>query len=206
MYMRSLPVLLASALLAMPSLAAANSPNLVIESAVAELTAGLDGRKAQFAEDRQSLYELIDGILLPRFDRRFAAQLVLARHWRTATEQQQDRFIEAFYRALLRRYADGVLEFDEDRIDVLAFRGDDSARTTAVRTIVELDDGSRVPVNYDLVKRGDDWKIFNVTIEGVSYMKNYRTELDAEIRSSSLDAVIQRLENEAAEPVVAADE
>ncbi len=177
--------------------ALAQSPNAVIEEAVSMLTERLGGKKDQFAKDRAALYQLIDDILLPRFDRRFAAQLVLARHWRSATDEHRQRFIDAFYASLLKRYADGVLEFEEDRIEVLAFRGDVSKKTAPVRTIVELDDGSKVPVNYDLVRRGDQWKIFNVTIEGVSFMKNYRAELDAEIRSSSLVAVIERLEAEA---------
>ena len=187
----------ACAVLLPAGFAAAQSPNVVIEEAVAILTERLDGKKDEFAEDRVALYQLIDDILLPRFDQRFAAQLVLARHWRTASEEQQQRFIDAFYNSLLKRYAEGILEFEEDRIEVLAFRGDASKKTSSVRTVVELDDGSKVPVNYDLVRRGEQWKIFNVTIEGVSYMRNYRTELDAEIRASSLNAVIERLEAEA---------
>lgn len=187
----------ACAVLLPAGFAAAQSPNVVIEEAVAILAERLDGKKDEFAEDRVALYQLIDDILLPRFDQRFAAQLVLARHWRTASEEQQQRFIDAFYNSLLKRYAEGILEFEEDRIEVLAFRGDASKKTSSVRTVVELDDGSKVPVNYDLVRRGEQWKIFNVTIEGVSYMRNYRTELDAEIRASSLNAVIERLESEA---------
>ena len=54
-----------------------------------------------------------------------------------------------------------------------------------------------MPVHYDLVNRQDKWLIFNVKIEGVSYVSNYRTEIDQEIRASSLEAVIERLENEA---------
>ncbi len=187
----------ASAVLLPAGFAAAQSPNVVIEEAVAILAERLDGKKDEFAEDRVALYQLIDDILLPRFDQRFAAQLVLARHWRTASDEQQQRFIDAFYNSLLKRYAEGILEFEEDRIEVLAFRGDASKKTSSVRTVVELDDGTKVPVNYDLVRRGEQWKIFNVTIEGVSYMRNYRTELDAEIRASSLNAVIERLESEA---------
>ncbi|MEM6511829.1 MAG: ABC transporter substrate-binding protein [Pseudomonadota bacterium] len=172
------------------------SPNAVIEQAVSELATRLDGRKEELAADRDALYAVINDILLPRFDRQLAAQLVLARHWRTASEEQQTRFIDAFYNNMLHRYADGVLEFDSDKIEVLTFRGDDSKRRTQVKTIVQLGDGTKVPVNYDLVRRGDDWKMFNVTIEGVSYIRNFRAEVDSEIRSSSLDAVIERLESE----------
>ncbi len=181
------------------SMASAQSPNLVIENAVKQLSSELNGRKEALAEDRAELYRIINDILLPRFDRKFAAQLVLARHWRTASEEQQDRFIAAFYNNLLHRYADGVLEFDENRIEVLTYRGDDSKKRTQVKTIVQLNDGAKVPVNYDLVRRGDAWLIFNVTIEGVSYIRNFRAELDSEIRSSSLEAVIKRLESETGE-------
>jgi phospholipid transport system substrate-binding protein len=190
---------LAMALLAF-SVASANveeSPNAVIESSVALLTEQLDGRKDELAENRQELYRIIDGILMPRFDRRFAAQVVLAKHWRTASEEQQARFIEAFYRALLRKYADGILEVDPDMITVLPYRGDATKQRTRVRSTVELDDGSKVAVDYELVKRKAGWLVFNVVIEGVSYVRNFRAELDSEIRASSLEAVIGRLEGEA---------
>ena len=192
------PALLIAALL-LASLAAANpgSPDAVIVGAVNELNEKLSGRKAELAENREELYALINEVLLPRFDRKLAAQLVLAKHWRTASEEQRERFINAFYNSLLRKYADGLLEFDEDRIEVLEFRGDASAKRALVKTNVTLDDGTQVPVHYDLVNRGDRWLIFNVKVEGVSYVSNFRTELDAEIRSSSLQAVIDRLESEA---------
>jgi phospholipid transport system substrate-binding protein len=190
-------VFVALVLLGSAAAAQANSPNVLVEEAVNELSAKLDGRKAELAEDRESLYDLIDDVLLPRFDRKLAAQLVLAQHWRTASAEQQERFIDAFYQNLLHKYADGVLEFDESQVEILPFRGDTTKRRTQVKTIVRLDDGTRVPVDYDLVKSGDRWMMFNVTVEGVSYVRNYRAELDEEIRKTSLDAVIERLESEA---------
>jgi len=179
------------------SATAEDSPNDVIESSVVLLAEQLNGRKDELSANRKELYEIIDGILMPRFDRRFAAQVVLAKHWRTADEEQQARFIEAFYRALLRKYADGILEFDPDMITVLPYRGDATKKRTRVRSTVALDDGSKVAVDYELVKRKAGWLVFNVVIEGVSYVRNFRAELDSEIRASSLDAVIQRLEDEA---------
>ncbi|HKJ20036.1 MAG TPA: ABC transporter substrate-binding protein [Woeseiaceae bacterium] len=176
---------------------AEDSPNAVIESSVVLLAEQLAGRREELAANREELYKIVDDILLPRFDSRFAAQVVLAKHWRTATEEQQTRFIEAFYRALLRKYSDGILEFDPDMVTVLPYRGDDTKKRTKVRSTVALEDGSKVAVDYDLVKRQSGWLVFNVVIEGVSYVRNFRAELDSEIRSSSLDAVIARLEGEA---------
>ncbi|MCH9693892.1 MAG: ABC transporter substrate-binding protein [Gammaproteobacteria bacterium] len=183
--------------LSAPVAAQDSSPNKVVEDAVALLAAKLDGRRDELSDDRDALYALIDEILLPRFDRRFAAQVVLAKHWRSAEKEQRDRFIEGFYQALVRKYADGVLEFDEDQISVLPFRGDASKKRVKVRSTVRLEDGSKVAVDYELVKRESGWLLFNVVIEGVSYVRNFRTELDSEIRGSSLVAVIERLESEA---------
>ena len=181
-------------LLSVGTLANAQDPNDVIQSASDELATVLDGRKAELSADREALYVVIDRILLPRFDRRYAAQLVLGRHWRNANAEQRDRFIAAFYGSLLRRYSDGVLEFNQDKIEVLPFRGDLEEKRTTVKTAVTLDDGTEVPVNYGMVRRDAGWLMFDVTIEGISYVRNFRTELNAEIQATSLDAVIERLE------------
>lgn len=184
-------------LAAMPAKGEEQSPQEVIETAVQQLADKMDGQQEELAADRQSLYALIDEILLPRFDRKFAAQIVLAKHWRSATETQRERFIEAFYQALLRRYADGLLEFEQDRVTVLPFRGDLTKKRTKVRSTVKLNDGSKVAVDYELVKRDSGWLLFNIVIEGISYVRNFRAEMDSEINGSSLDAVIERLEGEA---------
>ncbi len=180
-----------------PAFAQDESPAAVIESAVSLFAEKMDGRHDELAADPAALYALIDEILLPRFDRKFAAQLVMAKHWRVADEVQRERFIEAFYQALLRRYADGLLEFDQERVSVLPFRGDISKPRAKVKSTVVLNDGTKVAVDYELVKRDVGWLLFNVVIEGISYIRNFRAELDSEIRSSSLDAVIERLEGEA---------
>jgi phospholipid transport system substrate-binding protein len=180
-----------------PAGASGAMPDEIIREAVDLLEAGLDGRRDELAADKAALYDLIDGILTPRFEREFAARQVLGKHWNEADESQRGRFIGAFYTTLVQRYAEGILEFETDRIEILPFRGKADGRYSTVKTNVSLDDGTRVPVHYDLVRKKDDWRMFNVKIEGVSYVKNYRTELDSEIRSSSLAAVIERLEAEA---------
>ena len=187
---------IAALALAMPDAEAATRPSEVIEGAVDLLNEGLSDRKEELEADEAALRSFIDGILLPRFDREFAAGAVLGKHWRTASDEQKDRFVSAFYATLLQRYADGILEFDMDRVEILPYKGDASKRTTVVKTNVRLDDGSKIPVHYTLVNREDQWRMFDVKIEGISYVVNYRKELESEIRSTSLDAVIARLERE----------
>ena len=163
---------------------------------MAELEAGMDGRREELESDSDALYELINSILLPRFNRTYSAQLVLGKNWGDADESQRERFIEAFYSSLLRKYAEGVLEFDQSRVELIPFRGDLTKKRTIVKTTVRLDDGAKVSVNYGFAHRNDAWKMYDVTIEGISYIRNYRAELDAEIRLTSIDAVIERLEGD----------
>ena len=184
-------------LVLLPLLALAASPNDVIAEASHLLAEQLEVREEELTSDKQALYAAVDDILLPRFDRRLAAQLVLGKHWRTASDVEKTRFIDAFYITLLHRYADGVLEFDLRRLEILPYRGDETKNRTSVRTKIRLDDGTVVAVNYSLIKRAHGWQMYDVVIEGISYIRNFRAELDSEISSTNLEAVIKRLESEA---------
>lgn len=186
------------AVLGLASLGAAaqQSPDEFVREAAELLDQAVSERKEELASDRQALYKLIDEILLPRFDQRYAAQLVLGRHWRAASEEQRKQFIEAFYRSLLRQYSDGLLEFDLTQLQFRPYRGDPTKDRTVVRTVVTLDDGTEAPVDYGLIKRGSGWRLFDVTIEGISYVRNFRAEFNSEIQATSLEAVIKRLQRE----------
>lgn len=190
-------VIAASAFWLASALAVGLSPNEMIEEAVALLSEQMDGRKEELSADKDALYEMINGILMPRFDKKYAAKLVLGKHVRKASDEQRHRFTEALYNTLLHRYSDGLLEFSADRVEVLPYRDDASKNTTTVKTVVRLEDGTKVPVNYVLIKRDTGWLMIDVTIEGVSYVRNFRAEVDSDIRSTSLSKVIERLETEA---------
>ena len=182
--------------LLLPLLANAQSPNDIVEEAVAILDQRLTEQSDELSSSDEALYALVDEILLPRFDQKYAAQLVLGKHWRSASPEQRDEFVDEFYASLLRRYADGLLKFDQRRIEVQPYRGDDTKKHTKVKTIVTLDDGTKVPVDYALVSRESGWMIIDVIIEGISYLQTTKKELSSEIRNSSLDSVIARLKSE----------
>src|SRR5690606_13986778 len=105
----------------------------------------------------------------------------LGTHWRSASEEQRARFKEAFQAFLLNSYAQGLAEFTEDRLKVLPIRGEPDARRTIVQTEVTRENGQSVPVAYTLRWTGEDWRLYDVIIEGISYVRNYRTDFNAEI-------------------------
>lgn len=172
------------------------SPQELIETTSRELLEALDADRALAKRDPARVRKLVDEILLPHFDTDYSARLVLGKHWRTATEEQRKRFIAAFYQSLLRNYGSALAEFTADRMQVLPFRGDLSTGQASVRTQVKRSNGTVVPVNYTLRATPEGWKAWDVTIEGISYVRNFRNDVGAEIDQTGLSALIERLEKE----------
>jgi phospholipid transport system substrate-binding protein len=177
----------------------ADKAYIVVVDAATELQKKLTGKQEYFAENSAELYALIDSVLLPNFDVQHAGKLVLGKqHWTSASAEQRDRFIAAFYSFLVKTYAQGILDFDQERMTISSQpRYSKDRRKAQVGTQLTMPNGDRVEVNYVLRENGGSWKIYDVRIDGVSYVQNYRNQFDAEISARGLDAVIERLETEA---------
>ena len=192
-----LPVVIAHMVLAWgPVNAQDPGPNEIVETAAQAVLDAIAGRREHLRDHPEELYSLIEEVLVPRFDRAYSARLVLGKHWRSASTEQKKRFVQAFHQSLLSQYAEGMLEFTADKMEVLPFRGDTEKSKVKVRTLVTLEDGKEVPVNYSLRRTDDGWKVWDVVVEGISYVKNYRTDFNTEIRAKGLDSVITRLEGQ----------
>jgi phospholipid transport system substrate-binding protein len=149
-----------------------------------------------YTKDPSKLDALVANVLLPNFDSEYAARLVLGQTWRTATPEQRTRFVNAFYHSLLHNYGTALLNFTADKFVILPYKGDPADVNATVRTEVKKSTGEKVPVNFTLHKTDTGWKAWDVVIEGISYVKSFRTDFAAEIQQKGLDEVINRLEKE----------
>lgn len=178
----------------------ASGPRELIDTVARQVLQELSANRAELRKDPSKVRKLVDKLLLPHFDTEYAAKQVLAQHWRTATPEQRQRFIEAFYQSLLQNYGEALLEFTPDRITIYPYRGDPQEKNASVRTDIRRDNGTRVPVNYTLHMTDSGWKAWDVTIEGISYVKSFRTDFASEIDQRGLDSVIKRLETQQSAP------
>jgi phospholipid transport system substrate-binding protein len=185
-----------------PALAAAPAseagPQELMNEVAKRMFDALDANRAAIRKDGEKVYPLVDEILLPHFDTEYAAQLVLAQHWRAASPEQRTHFVSALYGALLRTYGAAIGDFTADRLKILPYRGESPATATqaTVYTLVRRSSGVEVPVDYRMRRTPAGWKAFDVVIEGISYVRNYRNDLGEEITQKGLDEVIARLEKE----------
>lgn len=193
------PVLAFLLVLASPLVHAAppGTPEAIVQKLADDLGDAIEGQKAELQADHERLIKVIDGILLPHFDIDYASILVLGQYARGSTPEQRTRFARAFYDSIAHRYAEGLLNYTKGRVLVLPARGEPNERRTIVRTEVVLDDGKKLAVDYAFRKtREGEWKAYDVIIEGISYITNYRNQVAAEISRTSLDALITRLETQ----------
>ena len=188
-------------LVAAGSATAAPAPTAheVVAYAVTRMARQLDSRRQELEGNRKELYALIDHELLPQFDTDYAGRLVLGKSWRSATPEQRKRFVDAFYNFLLRSYSSAVLKFDQNNFRILPPRAPPQDGRTVVDTEMRMPDGSTVPVSYSMHETPAGWKAYDVRIEGVSYVQNYRNQFNAEVAAKGLDALISRLERETAD-------
>src|ERR1700680_3706626 len=178
------------------SAASTMGPQEVVENSAKRMLQELDANRAMYKSDPAKLDALVANVLLPNFDTEYAARLVLGQTWRTATLEQRKRFVDAFYHSLLHNYGAALVDFTADRFAILPYKGDPNDTMATVRTEVKRSSGDKVPVNFSLRKVDGMWKAWDVGIEGISYVKSFRTDFGAEIQQKGLDEVINRLETE----------
>ena len=189
---------LAAPALAQDTAAAATAqqtPEQVVKTIAHDLDTTIAGHRDELKNNREKLIAVIDDVFLPHFDIDYASILVLGQHAREATPAERERFAKAFYNSITNRYAEGLLNYTKGAVVVLPFNGDLNDKRTVVRTQVVLEDGKKVSVDYAFRKsRNGDWKAYDVIIEGISYVTNYRNQVDAEIRKVGIDKLITNLE------------
>jgi phospholipid transport system substrate-binding protein len=176
--------------------AATLTPEALVENSAKRMLVELDANRATYKSDPKKLDALVANVLLPNFDTEYSARLVLGQTWRTATAEQRKRFVDAFYHSLLRNYGAALIDFTGDRFVVLPYKGDPGDTTATVRTEVKRESGAKIPVNFSLRKTPEGWKAWDVVIDGISYVKSFRTDFASEIQQKGLDSVITRLETE----------
>jgi phospholipid transport system substrate-binding protein len=171
-------------------------PQELVENSAKRMLQELDKNRAMYQKDPAKLDALVGNVLLPNFDTEYAARLVLGQTWRTATPEQRKRFVDAFYHSLLHNYGAALVDFTADRFIILPYKAEPNDITATVRTEVKRESGDKVPVNFTLRKVDGVWKAWDVVIEGISYVKSFKTDFASEIQQKGLDEVINRLETE----------
>jgi phospholipid transport system substrate-binding protein len=198
---RKLVCLLALGLGLSAHAAAMVPPDQLVKSVTDELRAEIAEHQAEYKAEPDKLSALIDEKVVPHFDVPRISRLVLGLHGRGASAEQIERFGNAFKNMLFRSYATALVDYhDSVKIEWKPLRlADDATRATVQSTLIRKD-APAVPVGFVMHKTDSGWKVFDITVENISLVNNFRAQLNGEISKNGLDAVIQKLEGGEIEP------
>ncbi len=189
-------VVLLSMLLCLPLslMAAAQPPQELVIETTNRIIKALQAEQAEIKKNPARLYEIVDEIVLPHFDFRRMSSWVLGKHWRKASPAEREQFVKEFRALLVRTYAAALNDNYDQEIDFLPLRTKKDATEVTVRTEVQLDAGFPIPINYRMYRtEGGEWLVFDVKIDSVSLVTNYRSSFSKEIRQGGLPKLIAKL-------------
>ncbi|MDP3744391.1 MAG: ABC transporter substrate-binding protein [Methylotenera sp.] len=145
------------------------------------------------AGSQQKIYALAEEKILPNFDFDRVSRMVLGKNWRAATPEQQASFQREFRSLLLRTYASALGKYKDQVIEYKPMRSEPGAKNVSVKTLILQSGGQPVTVDYSLVKVDGGWKVYDIVIEGVSLVTNYRSQFSNEIRQNGIDSLNKKL-------------
>ena len=169
------------------------SPEQLIEQTGTEMINALQQQREEVKQNPQLVYALANDIVLPHFDTQRMSAWVLGKHWRKATVEQKQQFPNEFRKLLLRTYATAMAEFSDEKIVVMPARQQQDSHDRMVRTEIQRNTGPAIPVAYRLYKTTDGWKIYDISIEGISLLNNYRRNFSREVRRNGVEGLMKKL-------------
>ncbi len=194
----SMPVLLPALLLTLTifftaPVMAMQAPDDLVAKTTEKITGALRAEQDKIKANPKRLYEIVDEVVLPHFDFQRMSRWALGKYWRKASKKERAQFIQEFRVLLVRTYAKALNDNYDQKIDMLPVRMRKGGKEATVRTEVQQSAGFPIPIDYKMYIKGDAWKVYDVSVDAISLVANYRTSFATEIRKDGLPKLIARL-------------
>ena len=169
------------------------APDEVIRKTADDVISALKSDEVIRNGNKKKLYQLAEEKILPNFDFERISRLVLGKAWRKATDLQKEKFKREFRSLLLRTYSIALSKYKDQGIEIKPMRMSPADEIVIVKTEIVQGAAQPIKVNYALAKDGDSWLVFDIVIEGVSLVTNYRSQFSSEIRKGGMDSLNKKL-------------
>jgi len=186
-------LLLILTLLMSMSIFAAEAPDLFVRKIADEVFEILKTDKDLKAGNKEKAYKITEEKILPYFDFDRISKLVLGKAWPAATKDEQEAFKKEFKTMLVKTYGSALLKFKDQTLNYKPTRFQPSDEEVLVKTEILKSGAPPLPIDYMLEKDGDSWKVFDIIIEGVSLVTNFRGQFGNEIKQNGIASLISKL-------------
>lgn len=168
-------------------------PDQLVRMTVDRIIEIVKGDKAIQAGDIKRILEVAETHASPHFDFTRMTRLAMGANWKQASPSQQEELVRQFRALLLRTYAVALKEYRNQVIDVRPLKIPAGSSDVRVKTVVNQPGAQAIPIDYDMERTPQGWKVYDVTIGGVSLVVNFRSSFDAEIRKSGVDGLVRSM-------------
>ncbi|MCB1867172.1 MAG: ABC transporter substrate-binding protein [Gammaproteobacteria bacterium] len=179
---------------AFATLADSANPLDLVKETTEQVLSRIAEQREQLRNDPGKVYELVNELVLPRFDFEYMSQLVLGKYWARASDSQKTEFVLAFRELLVRTYATTLLNYADQEIMYMPLRMVAGATDATVDTRVVGGGAPPIPINYSLYQKLGEWKVYDVAIDNISLVSQYRTSYAAHIKRYRMDGLIQQMQ------------
>ncbi|MEQ8659896.1 MAG: ABC transporter substrate-binding protein [Gammaproteobacteria bacterium] len=174
---------------------AADDPTAIVQTTTDKVLDRVRADKPALQSDPGKMYDLVSELIFPHFDFGIMSQWVLGEHWSGADDARREAFVEQFRKLLVRTYATALLEFSSQEITYPPVEQKGGGATAVVKQDISQPGSSVIPIVYRLHNKTGDWKVFDVSVDGVSLVKTYRASFGSMIRDGGLDSLIASLDS-----------
>lgn len=168
-------------------------PDQLVRATVDKFIEIIKGDKAIQSGDMKRILEVAETHAAPHFNFVRMTRLAMGANWKQASPAQQDALVREFRSLLLRTYAVALKEYRNQTIDVRPLKLPAGSTDVQVKTLVNQPGAKAIPIDYDMERTPQGWKVYDVTVGGVSLVVNFRSSFDSEIRKSSIDGLVNSL-------------
>jgi phospholipid transport system substrate-binding protein len=175
------------------AVAADGGASATVKSASERMLSALKSQKSAIDRNPAMIYPLVDKIVVPHFDFEKITKAAVGKHWSTASPAQRKALTESFQQVLIRTYAKALLNYSGEEIRYLPEKPGPRS-TVVVPTEVREPGGKPIPIEYKLYKRSGRWRVYDVKIDNISLVSNYRSSFNSQIRQYGIDGLISRLD------------
>lgn len=165
----------------------------LVRATADRVLAEVRANKARLERDSSGIYDLVQRYVVPHFDFARMTQSAMGRHWRGASEDQRAALVREFQEMLVRTYAVALLNYSGQQIEYLPLRAVPSDDDVLVQTKVSDAGAPPIPIDYRLSRAVGSWKVYDVTIDGVSLVSNYRSMFAEQVQRNGVDGLIRQL-------------
>jgi phospholipid transport system substrate-binding protein len=169
------------------------APDALARSVTDEVIAIIRADKDIQAGNQKKVVELVEGKVAPHFSFVTMTQLAMGRNWRQASAEQQKRLIAEFHTLLVRTYTTAFVQYRDQKVEYKPLRMAAGDTDVVVQSLIKQNSGAPVAVDYSMEKQDSGWKVYNVKIEGISLIENYRNTFNTEIQKNGVDGLIKAL-------------